>query len=353
MPKRDYYDILGVKETASQDEIKKAFRSLAKRYHPDANKNDPGAETKFKEANEAYEFLGDPKKRAQYDQMRQYGAFPGVEGYGFPSGGWAGRGGTIDLSELFGEGGRFGGMGGGFGDLFERLFGGGGLGRASEVGEDIRVTLEVPARVAQKGGNATFPVMRLGPCPSCGGSGSAPGSRPVQCSMCDGRGRVTQSRGQFSVSRTCPRCLGRGRTVSTPCPDCRGAGQRSSELKIRVRIPAGSQDGQVLRIKGYGEPGDEEFPPGDLLVELRVSGEPFFRREGLDVMCSIELTKEQMARGAKVKVRTREGKKALVTVPAGTPEGTRLRLPGLGYALGGKRGDQIVEVREAQASSTG
>lgn len=378
MAKRDFYEVLGVQDNATPDEIKRAFRRLAKRYHPDANRNDPSAEGRFKEANEAYEVLSDPKKRAQYDQMKKYGAFggyPGGGGYGgpypggypggpfpggpgggypggFPGGGFPGGPGGAE--DLFGGGGFS--FGGSLADIFEQLFGGmGGRARGGPAGGgDIEVALNVPLETARRGGYATFTVSRHGACPDCHGSGAAAGTSPVPCPVCKGRGRVAQDRGGFSVSRTCPRCFGRGRIVEKPCPACGGQGDRAVPQKLRVRIPKDSRDGQLLRLKGQGEPGEDGHPPGDLIVELRVSGEePFLRREGLDVVCTVQLSAAQATRGVKVKVKTREGKKAVVTVPAGAQDGQRLRLPGLGYAVGGKRGDQIVELRVAEETAGG
>lgn len=353
MAKRDFYEVLGVKENASPDQIKKAFRALAKRYHPDANRDDPSAESRFKEANEAYEVLSDPKKRSQYDTMRKYGAYgmPGGGG-GFPGGGYGpppGGGGRVDPSEMFGGGQwqTFSG-GGGLSDLFEQLFGGRSGPMGPSPGDDIQVALEIPASTAKKGGPITFTAPRRGPCPTCKGSGAAPGTSPETCPACKGRGTVAENRGSFSFSRTCPRCFGRGRIVTTPCPDCHGEGEKVVDKTFRVTIAPGSTDGTTLRLRGQGSPGDAGMPPGDLIVELRVPPDEFLRREGLDVVCTVELKPEQLKKGAKVKVRTREGKKAIVTVPPDTPSGTRLRLPGLGYALDGHRGDQIVEVVETE-----
>jgi molecular chaperone DnaJ len=282
MAKRDYYEVLGVAENATQDQIKKAFRTLAKKYHPDANRNDPSAEARFKEAGEAFDVLGDPTKRQQYDQMKRYGGRPG----GFPGGGFPGgfpgggfpdgfpggpdggtfRGQTIDLSDLFGGGG-----GRGMGDIFEHLFG--GRFRQAEEPEaerDIEVALDVPAKVAEKGGFAKFAVQRRGPCRTCDGSGAAPGHPPKDCSTCGGRGTVVQNRGGFSVSRTCPACYGRGQVIDKPCPACHGEGLRFDERRLRVKIPAGARPGQKLRLRGQGHAGSAGEPAGDLIVTLNV-----------------------------------------------------------------------------------
>lgn len=273
MATRNYYEILGVPENATAAQIKKAFRALAKKHHPDANRNDPNAEARFKELNEAHEVLSDAGRRARYDQMRRYGPMPGGFGPGPRGGGPAGgfpRGGgfeTVDLGDLFGGGGGFGD----FGTLFERIFGG-GLSEdiGSRAGGDIEVSLDVPEAVARKGGFARFGVSRFAPCDRCGGSGGEPGAGPGVCPACHGQGHVTQSRGQFSISRTCPRCLGRGRVITRPCPDCGGQGRAMRDQTLRVRIPAGSRSGQTLRLRGQGHGGGPGEPGGDLLVTLRV-----------------------------------------------------------------------------------
>jgi len=267
MATRNYYEILGVPENATAAQVKKAFRALAKKHHPDANRSDPHAEARFKELNEAHEVLSDPQKRARYDQVRRYGEAPGGGGFGgagYPGGGFE----TIDLGDLFGGA---GGGAGDFGSLFERIFGGG----LSEDfnprgGGDIEVSLDVPEDVARKGGFARFSVRRHGPCDRCGGSGGEPGSGPSTCPVCRGQGHVTQSRGSFSVSRTCPRCLGRGRVITRPCPKCEGRGRQLRDQALRVRIPAGSRTGQTLRLRGQGHGGGPGEPTGDLLVNLRV-----------------------------------------------------------------------------------
>jgi len=279
MAKRDYYEVLGVAENATPDQVKKAFRTLAKKYHPDANRNDPSAESRFKEAGEAFEVLSDPEKRQQYDRMKRYGAglsgrggfsgggFPeGSEGFDpgtFRSGGF--RGETIDLSDLFSGGG-----GRGTGDIFEHLFGGRQQQAEPEPNRDIEVSLNVPAHVAAKGGFARFSVRRHAACRTCDGTGAAPGQSAVTCKTCSGRGSVVQNRGGFSVSRTCPRCLGRGKVIEKPCPACEGEGMRYDERKLRVKIPATASNGQKLRLRGQGHAGLEGGPAGDLIVTLLV-----------------------------------------------------------------------------------
>ncbi len=354
MANRNLYDTLGVKQNASPAEIKKAFRALAKRYHPDANRNDPSAETRFKEVNEAYEVLRDEKKRAQYDQMLKYGAYGGnargggyrPAGGGHPGGGFPGGfpgggpgGGTFRMEDLFGGGADAGG----FGDLFERIFGRGGM-RQPES-RDIRARMNVPAGLAESGGSARFTVEREGPCGTCKGNGAAPGTAADSCPACGGQGRIVQNRGGFSVSRTCPNCFGSGHIIVTPCPACGGSGSGPVRKNIKVTIPPGTRDGSELRLRGLGQPAEAGQPAGDLILELHVDGQPpFFRREGLDVVCTVRLTPAQLEKGAGVKVRTLDGKKVLVRVPAGTESGARLRLPGLGHTERDSQGDQIVEI---------
>jgi len=263
MAKRDYYEVLGVAENATPDQVKKAFRTMAKKYHPDTNRSDPSAESRFKEAGEAFEVLSDPEKRQQYDRMKRYGV--GMGGLG---GGGGGVGETIDLSELFGGGGH----GRGTGDIFEHLFGGGRRQHVEpeEENRDIEVTINVPARVAEKGGFARFSVQRHAACRTCDGTGTAPGKSATTCKSCGGRGSLVQNRGGFSVSHTCPRCLGRGQVIEHPCPACNGEGMRYDERKLRVRIPSAAVEGQKLRLRGQGHAGLDGGPPGDLIVRLRV-----------------------------------------------------------------------------------
>ena len=280
MAPRDYYEVLGVPETASPDDIKKAFRRLARKHHPDVNRGDSKAESRFKELNEANEVLSDPEKRARYDQLRRLGpggfdfgnapqgtgGFGGSGGFGAPGGGTY-RGTPIDLEELL----RSGGGGGGFGSLFEQLFGGrGGANGAPEPGEDIEVTLDVPAAVAEKGGFARFPVTRNGACPECQGTGAAGGAKPVTCPVCKGEGHSVQNLGNFSVRRTCPRCFGRGVIIERPCAACHGDGTRLAEHRLRVRIPARAKTGDRLRLRGQGHAGGPGQPVGDLFVTLRI-----------------------------------------------------------------------------------
>ena len=262
MAKRDYYEVLGVSEDATQEQVKKAFRTLAKKYHPDANRNDPSAESKFKEAGEAFEVISDPEKRQQYDRMKRYGT--GMSGRG---GGGGGVGETIDLGDLFG-----GGQGRGTGDIFEHLFGGGRRQHVEpeEANRNIEVTINVPAHVAEKGGFARFSVQRHAACRNCDGSGAAPGQSASPCKPCGGRGSVVQNLGGFSVSRTCPRCLGRGQIIEKPCKACDGDGMRFDERKLRVKIPAGAVNGQKLRLRGQGHAGLEGGLAGDLIVLLRI-----------------------------------------------------------------------------------
>ena len=361
---KDYYDILGVSEDASEEQIKKAYRRLAKEYHPDLNPDDPEAEERFKEISEAHSVLSDPEKRKQYDQMRKYGGRFGREagrgGRAGPRGaGTAGGTGfsfsTEDLGEM-----------GGLGDLFSSIFGGGGRfdfgaggrerrkgagGRGAAgtrtrrpAGRDVERFIEVPLRMVARGGSVNVRVNAARPCGTCGGSGAAPGATTETCSRCGGRGTVSVGQGGFAVNRPCPDCLGRGERPSRPCPECGGQGQVRRRRKVRVRIPAGIEDGQKIRLRGQGEPGPGGRA-GDLIIHVRVQEDDFFERDGLDVRCEVPLNLAQAVLGSRVQVRTLEGKKLELTIPAGTSTGRTFRIPGQGIEKGGRRGDQLVRVR--------
>jgi len=345
---KDFYSILGVPENAPESEIKKAYRRLAKKYHPDANPGDKKAEAKFKEISEAYSVLSDKDKRAQYEQMRNYGgAFHGARpGSGFESQGYN----FEDLSSIFGEGGGFGS----FADIFSSIFGDrfGGVGRGSgfgrtpgpEKGDDLFSEIEIPFTTAARGGQVNIRVKVTEPCNVCGGSGTKKGSSERICPECHGRGMISFTQGNFAVSRPCPRCLGRGRITGDPCDNCRGTGLASSLREIAVSIPSGIESGKKIRLKGLGNPGLNGGPPGDLYLHIDVKDHPFFWRSGLNIYCRVPLTIKQAAAGARIRVRTMSGKKVDVRIPAGTKPGAKFRLTGLGLVSNGRKGDQIVEV---------
>jgi molecular chaperone DnaJ len=343
---KDYYQILGVSEKADASEIKKAYRKLAKQYHPDANQNDPKAADRFKEIGEAYAVLSDAEKRRQYDQMRRMGPFTGfgTGGRGRPGGAGAGQGppggysfSTDDLGDI-----------GGLGDLFSSIFDFGKKRRprtGPERGADVEYTVEVSFETAARGGAIQVMVPVTEECATCSGSGAAPGARTVVCTECGGSGTVSFGQGGFAVNRPCPACYGRGQLPSRPCATCGGSGQVRQERRIRLKIPAGVDTGSRIRLPGQGERGGGGGPPGDLLITVRVKPHRFFRRKGLDVHCTVPVNIAQAALGSKIRVRTVGGGKVSLKVPAGTQSGTKFRIPGQGIEKNGQRGDQYVQVK--------
>src|SRR6266536_2148016 len=333
---RDYYQVLGVAETATTDEIKKAFRRLAKQHHPDRNPNNPQAADRFKEINEAHDVLSDADKRRKYDQLRRYGAFAGaVAGGGWrgPAGGGgdADSGADFDLSDL----GSFGGLG----DLFSSIFGRRGAGPPLEEEDEIETTVSIPFRVAALGGKVPVTLTMPQVCPTCGGSGGAPGATFSTCPECHGRGTISFGQGGFAVTRPCPVCRGRGKVPSQRCPTCQGSGEVRVEKHLAITIPAGTEDGTRLRLKGQGAKGR-----GDIVVAIQVEPDRFFRREGLDVIGVVPINLAQALLGSKIKVRTLDGKRVVLKVPPGTQHGQKFRIPGQGIERNGRRGDQYVEI---------
>src|SRR5688572_5342176 len=349
MAAKDYYQTLGVSEDADQDAIKKAYRALARRYHPDKNPGNPQAEETFKEISAAYSVLSDPQKRSQYDQMRKMaaagagaGGFHGF-GPGGPAGGWQ----TIDIEDLESI---FGSEGGGLGDLFSSIFGGGGRARTRtreapepRRGADRQVEVAISFEVAARGGEVAVTVPLEEECPRCHGSGGEPGSSVQTCPQCGGSGLVSLSRGGFAVQRPCPRCYGRGTLVERPCGRCGGDGSVTQRRKVKIRVPAGIEDGGRIRLRGKGEPGVAGGPPGDLLLVVRIKPHRFFRRDGLDTHVTVPITITQAILGTKIRVRTVHETKVQLTVPPGTQSGTRFRLRGQGIHAGQQTGDQYVE----------
>ena len=331
---RDYYEVLGVPEAAATDDVKKAFRRLAKQYHPDRNPNNPQAVERFKEINEAHDVLSDPEKRKKYDTLRRYGAFAG----GGARGSRPGPGGPspeegIDFSNL----GSFGGLG----DLFSSIFGGRPGGGSREEGDEtVETALRIPFRVAALGGRVPVTLPMAEVCPTCGGKGGAPGSTVVTCSECKGRGTISFGQGGFAVNRPCPVCRGKGRIPSEPCPTCRGAGEVRVEKAVTITVEPGTEDGTRVRLKGQGAKGK-----GDLIVTFHVDADPFFRREGLDVVCVVPINVAQALLGTRIKVKTLDGKRVVLRVPPGTQPGQKFRIAGQGIAKAGRKGDQFVEVR--------
>src|SRR5690349_5276784 len=327
---RDYYQILGVSETATTDEIKKAFRRLAKQYHPDRNPNKPQAAERFKEINEAHDVLSDPEKRKKYDQLRRYGAFAGGGRGPAPGGGASGA--DFDFSAL----GSFGGLG----VLFSSIFGRRGADAHSAEEDEIATSVSVPFRVAALGGKVPVTLTLPEVCPTCSGSGGAPGTTFSTFPECKGRGTISFGQGGFAVTRPCPVCRGRGRVPAQRCPTCHGAGEVRQEKRLVITIPPGAEDGTRLRLKGQGAKGR-----GDVVVAIQVEPDRFFRREGQDVVCVVPINLAQASLGSKIKVKTLDGKSVVLRVPPGTQHGQRFRIAGQGIEKNGRRGDQFVEIR--------
>jgi len=327
--KRDYYEVLGVARTASDPEIKSAYRKLAFQHHPDRNPGSKQAEDKFKEAAEAYAVLADADKRHMYDRFGHAGLGSAASGF--------------DPTVFTGFEDILGGLGDmfGFGDIF-----GASRRRGPQRGADLRYDLEISFDEAAKGAETTIQIPRQEMCGTCHGSGAAPGSKPTTCPQCQGRGQVRLQQGPFMLARTCGQCRGAGTIITKPCTTCRGAGRVEKERKLTVRIPAGIATGQRLRLNGEGEAGPAGGPAGDLYVVLHVQDHPFFQRDGNDLFCEIPLHFPTLALGGDIKVPTLTGEETL-TIPEGTQSGTTFRLRGRGMpdVSGRGRGDLLVAVK--------
>jgi molecular chaperone DnaJ len=339
---KDFYQILGVSDSASQDEIKKAYRKLAKQYHPDANPNNAAAAERFKEVSEAHSTLSDPEKRKQYDQMRRYGAFDGAPRRR-PAGAGARQGG-MGPQDFDAQHFEFGDLGG-LGDIFSSIFGRGGRREEAEGGDTLEAVVEVPFRLAALGGKipVTLPVTES--CPTCKGSGAAPGATMSTCPECTGRGTISFGQGGFAVNRPCPQCRGRGKIPSVKCPTCNGAGEVRTERRINITVPPGTETGSRIILRGQGQPGRPGGPQGDLIITFQVQPDRFFRREGLDVVADVPINLAQAVLGSRIRVRTLDGKKVLLRIPPGTQPGRRFRIKGQGIEKNGRRGDQLVGVQ--------
>ena len=322
---KDYYAALGVPKDASAADIKKTYRKLAAELHPDRN---PGGEERFKEVSEAYDVLSDATKRKEYDEARTL----------FSSGGSRGFPGGFDPRDAFG-----GGVGGGgFGDLFGNLFGGaGGRRQQQRRGADVETAITLPFVDAVRGATVPLRLSTTGACSTCRGSGAAPGTSPITCPVCRGAGVVSRNQGSFSFAEPCTRCRGTGNVVENPCPTCRGTGEETKDRTLTVRIPAGVDDGQTIRLKGKGSPG---HPPGDLLVKVTVTPHEVFGRKGPHLTLTLPVTYSEAALGANVPVPTPDGSVTL-RVPAGTTSGRTFRVKGQGVAA--KGGDLLVTVEVA------
>ena len=339
MAAKDFYQVLGVPDSASQDEIKKAYRRLAKQYHPDANPSNPAAAERFKEISEAHATLSDAEKRKQYDQMRRLGAFDGFQRRPAGAGARGPAGGPAGAEEM-----EFGDLSGfGLGDIFSSIF---GRGRREEPrGETLEAVVEVPFRVAMLGGKipVTMPVVES--CPTCAGSGAAPGATITTCPECDGRGTISFGQGSFAVNRPCPRCRGRGKIPSQPCPTCQGAGEVRTERRVMITVPPATESGSRVRLKGQGQPGRAGSPAGDLIITFQVQPDRFFHREGLDIICEVPINLAQAVLGSRLRVRTLDGKKVVLRIPPGTQPGRKFRVKGQGLEKNGRKGDQLVGVQ--------
>lgn len=350
---KDYYQVLGVSENATADEIKKTYRRLAKQYHPDANPNDAQASDRFKEVGEAYAVLSDDTKRKQYDQMRKmgpYGGFGFGRGASRPQGGAPG-GAAGEERFTFEDLGDLGGLGDLFSSFFDRTRKQQqqqrARGRQGSVarGRDVEYAVEIPFATAARGGKINISVPVTDDCATCSGTGSAAGSRPKTCAECGGSGSISFGQGGFAVSRPCPACLGRGQVPTEACPVCAGTGQLREQRQILLNVPAGVDTGSKLRLSGQGERAGAGAPPGDLLITFRVQSDPFFRRDGLDVSSTVPINVAQAMLGSKIRVRTVDDRKVALRIPPGTQSGTRFRIPGQGIEKAGRRGDQYVQVK--------
>ncbi len=327
MAKQDYYEILGVQRGASAEDMKKAYRKLAMQYHPDRNPNNPAAEHKFKELNEAYDVLKDDQKRAAYDRFG-HAAFEN----GGPGGGGAGG---------------FG-FEGGLGDIFEQMFGGGRRGgQQAQTGADLRVQVEIDLVEAFAGTKTDVRIATRVSCDACNGTGSADKNATANtCGTCQGSGRVRAQQGFFVVERTCPTCGGAGRTIRNPCRVCSGAGTVPRESTLAVQVPAGVEDGTRIRISGKGEAGPRGAAPGDLYVHVAIRPHPIFQRDGTNIFCRVPLRMTQAALGGEIEVPTIDGSAAKVKIPPGTQSGEQFRLRSKGFSVlrSAARGDMYIQV---------
>ncbi|TNM48194.1 molecular chaperone DnaJ [Nocardioides albidus] len=347
---KDFYKELGVAKSATQDEIKKAYRRLARANHPDSHPDDTAKHDRFKAVAEAYDVIGDPERRKKYDQAREMfsrGGFPAGAGFG-SGGGFGGYGGGVNVEDLLRD--RAGG-GGGFGDLFGDLFGGGGgRGRArpprAARGADLETTATIGFTEALDGATVSLRVSSDGACATCHGTGGKPGTQPHVCPTCEGTGFVTASvGGAFSMNETCPSCGGRQLVYDDPCPACHGSGRGRATRTIQAKIPAGVKDGQRIRLRGKGAPGDNGGPSGDLYVTVKVTGHRVFGRKGEHLTVDVPVSFTELALGAEIKVPTLGGAPVTLKVPAGTPNGRTFRVRGKGAERpDGTRGDLLATV---------
>ncbi|MBB5018241.1 molecular chaperone DnaJ [Chitinivorax tropicus] len=326
MSKKDFYEVLGINRDASEEDIKKAYRKLAMKYHPDRNPDNPQAEEKFKEAKEAYEILSDSQKRAAYDQYGHAGVDP-----------QAGMG---------GGGAGFGGFADAFGDIFGDIFGGARGGRSNVYrGADLRYNLEITLEEAARGCDKQIRIPTMDECKTCDGSGAKPGTQAKTCSTCGGHGQVRMQQGFFSIQQTCPTCHGTGKVIPDPCRDCHGAGRVKSHKTLSVKIPAGIDEGDRIRLAGEGEHGTNGGPSGDLYVQLHLKPHSVFQRDGVDLHCEMPISFTTAALGGEIEIPTLEGA-AKIKIPAETQSGKvfRLRSKGIKPVRGSIPGDLMCHV---------
>ena len=338
---RDYYDVIGVQRNASADEIKKAYRKLAMKVHPDRNPDDAEAEAKFKEAAEAYDVLGDEEKRGQYDQFGHAA---------FNQGGMGGGAGFSNMEDIFSAFGDIfggGGGGGGGGGIFGDLFGGGGGRRRSGParGRDLKIVLDLTLEDIDQGVDRTITLKQHDHCGECDGSGAKPGTSKKTCETCAGHGQVQRSQGFFTMASPCPNCRGAGETLESPCTSCRGSGKKVVKNDVTIRVPAGVEEGMRVRVEGSGDAGEPGAPRGDLYCIIREKEHKMFQRSGPDVMTEIPFSFTQLTLGDKVEIPTLRGTVEM-TIPAGTQSGKifRLRGQGLPQVQGSTKGDQLIRV---------
>ena len=324
--KRDYYEVLGVERSATDEQVKRAYRKLAVKFHPDKNPDDPHAEEKFKELGEAYDVLIDSNKRAAYDRFGHAAFAPGGAGFG--------GGGFHDPFEIFREVFGGGGFGGG---IFETFFGGGERAEDRRRGSDLRYDMQIKLEEAASGAEKEIEIAKLDTCDKCKGSGAESGSRTITCSICGGRGQVISSRGFFHVSQTCPRCRGAGEVIEKPCQDCRGEGRVEKLSRVKLKIPAGIREGSRLRSLGNGEAGTRGGPPGDLYVVIHIKEHKIFQREGDDLYCEVPIPFSVATLGGEIGVPTLQGG-AHLRVPSGTQSGQMFKLRGKGITNANGRG---------------
>ena len=351
MAQQDYYAVLGVPASATQDEIKKKYRRLAAKHHPDKNPNDPKAAETFKAISEAYQTLGDADKRKQYDDLKRRGSFgdfvdfnarggarrSGSGGHSSPSSG------NIRMEDF-----DVGGLGG-LGDIFSSMFGNartaqGSRARGPQRGEDLEYSLEIAFRTAAMGGKVPVEIDFHEECATCHGSGAAPGAKLVTCGECNGRGTISFGQGGFAVQRPCPACMGRGQIPTERCPTCAGTGDVRTRRVVQITVPAGVDTGTKIRMKGKGARGAKDGTPGDLLITFQVKPDRFYKREGLDLIAPVKINIAQATLGSKISVKTLDATKVAIRIPSGTTSGKRFRVRGQGIEKDGARGDLIVQV---------